>query len=39
MESRQLRLLLLGPDDQIDFIEGPQPYAVFKSVVESMLNS
>ena len=31
--------IIVGPDDKIDFIEGPQPYTVFESVVESMLNS
>lgn len=31
--------IIVGPDAKIDFIEGPQPYAVFESVVESMLNS
>ena len=31
--------IIVGPDDKIDFIEGPQPYAIFESVVESMMNS
>ena len=31
--------IIVGSDDQMDFIEGPQPYTVFESVVKSMLNS
>ena len=31
--------IIVGSNDQIDIIEGPQPYAVFESVIELMLNS
>ena len=31
--------IVVGPDGQKEFIEGPQPFAVFESVIESMMES
>ena len=31
--------IVVGPDGQKEFIEGPQPFVVFESVIESMIKS
>ena len=31
--------IVVGPDGEKEFIEGPQPFPVFKSVIESMIES